>query len=105
MPENNDFEIGSHEWRQAEARRVREERYQSRQNVYTFFERLGYDITNNQDVERLAENLRFAERQRQRAEKMDSNKLGWVVSFVLLMLGAAASAMAQWFASRISPGK
>lgn len=77
---------------------LREERRETyaHSEVTRLFERLGYDLTDANEVTRLNENLRYAERQRRRFERLESNKLGWIVSLVLLCVGAALTTIVQW---------
>lgn len=84
--------------RSERARKLREERREAYadSDVIRLFERLGYDLTDPNEVTRLNENLRYTERQRRRLERLESNKLGWIVSVVLLCIGAALTTMVQW---------
>jgi len=84
------------------ARQIREERRDNaaaRINVTTLFERLGYDLTDQAEITRLNENLRYAERQRRRYERMENSKVGWIVSLLLVITGAAITAVVQWVTS------
>lgn len=87
--------------RQSPLRRDRREEWQHRVTVITLFERLGYDLSDNEDVQRLNENLRFIEKQRKRQERMDTNRVTWLVSLALVVIGAALSALVNWISTRI----
>lgn len=80
------------------ARMLREER-EARLSVVSLFQRLGYDLTDPDEINRLNENLRYAERQRRRYEVLEGNKLGWLVSLILVIAGASITAVVQWFTS------
>lgn len=94
---HNDAQPPDHARQQS--REERHDVYVSRINVITLFQRLGYDLGNPDDISRLNENLRYAERQRQRFERLENNRAGYVVSGVLVFVGAALTAMVQWFSS------
>lgn len=94
--------------RENRARHLRDERVDrypdderaSRINVVTLFDRLGYDLANGDDINRLNENLRYAERQRRRYERLENNKFGWLISLVLVVAGAVLTALLQWFSTQ-----
>lgn len=74
---------------------------ESRMNVITVFELLGYDLTDPAEIARLNENLRYSERQRRRYERLEGSKLGWLISLVLVIVGAAMTTAAQWVTSSL----
>ena len=74
----------------------------NRPNVIHLFNRLGYNLYNSDDVNRLAENLRFAEDSRKRYEAVKSRRLGWIVSLGIALLGAFLTSVGQWVASHFS---
>lgn len=96
-----DERVGRSEGRPNPPRRDRREEWQHRVTVITLFERLGYDLSDNEDVQRLNENLRFIEKQRKRQERMDTNRVTWLVSLALVVIGAALSALVNWLSTRI----
>lgn len=83
-----------------QARHRRDDERVGRLNVVSVFDRLGYDLYNNTDVQRLAENLRFAEQQRRRAEAISGNKAAWMVSLALVFVGSAMTALISWVLRR-----
>lgn len=93
-------EIEMPEDRAARAKRLRDER-QAHLNLITLFDRLGYDLTDSDEVNRLNENLRFAERQRKRAERIETGRLGWIVTgaiaFFSIVIGAFLTQVIQYW--------
>ena len=76
--------------------------------VHNLFLRLGYDITENMDVQRLAANLRYSEEHRRQDERTDSNKLAWFVTAFIAVLGSGATVVGQILFNKIfgiMPGK
>lgn len=92
MPTDDDIA----EDRNEQARRLREDR-QAHLNLITLFQRLGYDLKDSDDVNRLNENLRFAEKQRKRTEWLEASRLGWIVNLLLVASGAVITASITWF--------
>lgn len=76
------------------------ENQQPPRNVTSFFLRLGYDIEDNADVQRLADNLRYIERLRLKFEDRDSNKMAWTISAMIAIIGAVLTILGQSIASK-----
>lgn len=102
MSDDRGDEGGSQNWRDQRAHQLRGDRRERErfreQGWEEFIERLGY---NPNDIEELREDLRFARRQRKRSEKIESSKLGWVISFVFIVMGAMVTAVVQWFSTKV----
>lgn len=103
-PDDRDYsQRGSRrgEDRDTYTRRIRDERQDISDKVDTvvnLFAQLGYDLRNQNDINRLSENLRYTERQRRRYERFENNRFGWIVSFVCMAIGAMlTSFIPQWF--------
>lgn len=71
-------------------------------NVVSLFRELGYDLHNRSDVNRLSENLRFAEAERKHKEMMDASKIAWLSNSIVALLGAGASGLVMFFVNRWS---
>jgi hypothetical protein len=86
-------------------REDRDERFRRQPpNVINLLDRLGYDIYDNDDLNRLRRNLDFCEELRKQNERKHSNYTAWVASFLLVVLGSFATAVAQWIAGKFGGG-
>lgn len=87
--------------RDAYSRRLRDERQELDEKldmIITLFRAVGVDPRNQDDITRLGDNLRYAERQRRRYERFENNRFGWIVSFICMAVGAMlTSLIPQWF--------
>jgi hypothetical protein len=52
-------------------------------------------------VQRLNENLRFAEKERRTRERLDSSKMGMVFSGLIAIFTAAATLFVQWVYAKV----
>lgn len=68
----------------------------------SIFSRLGYNLYNEEDVNRLRENLRFAEEGRRKSERFESNRLGWIVGVIIAAFSAVLTALGQVIATHFS---
>ena len=87
-------------WRQRyEEQQHRRYPYQQQQrhlNVITLFDRLGYNLYDDDEVKRLDRNLRFSEEARERRERFDSNKWKWVVGAMISLFGSGLTLFFQY---------
>jgi hypothetical protein len=77
--------------------------YDSRERptVVTVFGQLGYNLWNQDDINRLRENLEFAQKTREREETMRSRRLGWFVSAAIAILSTIATVFGEWIVSKV----
>jgi hypothetical protein len=73
-------------------------------NVITLLDRLGYDIYDNNAIDRLRRNLEFSQELREQNERRASNHMAWIVGFFLTVLGSVATVVAQWISNRYGSG-
>jgi hypothetical protein len=100
---SDDFEEESEnerDRRQRRRQRINDDWYE-RPNVVSVFSRLGYNLYDPQDLNRLAANLRFAEEARSRDESYKARRLGWLISGVIAVLSAFATTLGTWLVDRI----
>lgn len=71
-----------------------------RPNVLTIFSQLGYNLWDQADINRLRENLEFAQKTREREETIRSRRLGWLVSGGIAILSALATIIGDWFVGK-----
>jgi len=71
-----------------------------RPTVLTVFAQLGYNLWNQADINRLRENLEFAEETRKREETIRSRRLGWWVSAGIAILSTVATVFGEWIVGR-----
>ena len=69
-------------------------------NVINLLDRLGYDIYDGDDLNRLRRNLEFCEELRRHSEEKNSHNMAWILGIFLTLLGAAGTAVGQWIASK-----
>lgn len=69
-------------------------------NARWVFDRLGYDVRNFDDIERLNKTIRFAEGMRLRHERIEANKLTWAVMAFLAILGALVTPLLQFLTAK-----
>ena len=84
--------------------RRRQEQYQDwreRPNVISVFSQLGYNLYDIDDINRLRDNLRFADNGRKREEMVHNRTFGWVVAVVIAAVGALFTTLGQWIANHI----
>ena len=72
-----------------------------RPTVITVFDKLGYDIWRQEDLNRLRENLEFAQKARERDETIRSRRLGWFVSAGIAILSTIVTVFGEWIVSKI----
>lgn len=72
-----------------------------RPTVVTVFAQLGYNLWNQDDINRLRENLEYAERTREREETIKSRRLGWFVSAGIAILSTIATVFGEWIVSKV----
>ena len=70
-------------------------------DVAEVFSRLGYDVRNQDDLNKLGNTLRYAERLFKRDESFRSHRLGWYVSVLIAAVGAILGGVFQWVAGRL----
>lgn len=71
-----------------------------RLNVVSVFDRLGYDLTDNDEIARLRDNLRYAETERKRRELMRASKLTWLSNTLVAFMGAGAAGIISYLVQR-----
>ena len=73
-----------------------------RPNVISVFRQLGYDLERQDDINRLRENLEFAQKTRERDETVRSRRLGWFVSAAIAILSTIVTVFGEWIVSKVA---
>ena len=71
-----------------------------RPTVLTIFKELGYDLWRQDDLNRLRNNLEYAQRARERDETIRSRRLGWFVSAGIAILSTVVTVFGEWIVSK-----
>jgi len=71
-----------------------------RNELAELFLKLGYDITDNDDVMRCAADLRWVDERRQSAESFRAKKWAALGTILITVLGAAGTLFVQWIWDR-----
>lgn len=86
-----------------EQKQESEERFRRQPpSVINLLDRLGYDIYDNDDLNRLRKNLEFSEALRKQSEAKTINHLAWAVGIFLTVLGSLVTVAAQWATNKFS---
>ena len=73
-----------------------------RPTVITVFGQLGYNLWNQDDINRLRENLEFAQKTREREETIRSRRLGWFVSAAIAILSTIVTVFGEWIVNKVA---
>ena len=73
-----------------------------RPTVITVFNQLGYNPWNQDDINRLRENLEFVQKTREREETIRSRRLGWFVSAAIAILSTIVTVFGEWIVSKVA---
>lgn len=73
-----------------------------RPTVITVFNQLGYNLWNQDDINRLRENLEFAQKTRERDETIRSRRLGWFVSAAIAILSTIVTVFGEWIVNKVA---
>jgi hypothetical protein len=79
--------------------------YRTRPDAITLFERLGYDVTENDDVVRLKEDLRWVSEQRKKTAERKSNYFAFMFRAFIAIITVTATLIGQWVYVRVGGGK
>lgn len=88
--------------RSARDREARFPREFDRPNAVSLFLRLGYDITNNEDVVRLASDLRWASEQRKLVNEQLTHRTAFLVSGTIAVVSVALTVLGQWVVNKLT---
>lgn len=79
--------------------------YQERPSAISLFLRLGYDVTNNEDVQRLASDLRWASEKRKTDTEKNGHLFAIFVSGFISMASVALTVFGQWVVAKLTGSK
>ena len=100
-------EDDNHDWDRDRAdERDRDPRYPrdffDRPSAISLFLRLGYDVTNNEDVQRLASDLRWASEKRKFETDQKPHKTAVVVSSMIAIISVTLTILGQWVVAKLT---
>lgn len=72
-------------------------------NVVNLLDRLGYDIYDGDDLNRLRRNLEFSEELRKQSEEKGPHHMAWILGIFLTVLGSLVTIAGQWISSKLGP--
>lgn len=75
--------------------------YYERPTAISLFQRLGYDVTNNDDVQRLAADLRWVAEKRQMFSEQKARRIGILISGFIAIGSVALTMFGTWVLSKM----
>lgn len=78
--------------------------YYDQPSAISLFLRLGYDVTNNDDVQRLASDLRWAADKRRHDNEQKPHQLALIGSGFIAILSVALTVLGQWIVTKLTGG-
>jgi hypothetical protein len=76
--------------------------YYDRPTAISLFLRLGYDVTNNEDVQRLATDLRWASEKRKNENEQKPHQLALIGSGFIAVISVALTVLGQWIVAKLT---
>ena len=76
-----------------------------REEIHDLLFRLGYDLHDPADMRKLADDLEWASKKREREAKSAASLAGAVWLFVTAVVGSLATVFGQWLVAKMSTAK